>query len=80
MTSPVERKLLGDPIPGEQLVAQWEDLHHRNLTNGAVASLESSCCLLCWERIWEQNLGEFGANKRDVVKQAGRGKAVDLNI
>jgi hypothetical protein len=38
MTSPVERKLPGDPIPREQVVAQWEDLHHRNLTNGPVAS------------------------------------------
>jgi hypothetical protein len=24
--------------------------------------------------------GEFGANKRDVVKQAGRRNAVDLNV
>ena len=31
MTLPVKRKLPGIPILREQLVAQWEDLHHRNL-------------------------------------------------
>jgi hypothetical protein len=31
MTLPVERKLPGTPIPREQLVAEWEDLHHHSL-------------------------------------------------
>ena len=31
MTLPVKRKLPGNPMPREQLVARWEDLHHRNL-------------------------------------------------
>jgi hypothetical protein len=34
MTLPVEWKLPGGPISREQLVAEWEDLHHRNLTEG----------------------------------------------
>jgi hypothetical protein len=34
MTAPVQRKLPGTPIPREQLVADWEDLHHRNLMDG----------------------------------------------
>ncbi len=35
---PVERRLPGTPIPREQLLAEWEDLHHRNLMKGPVAS------------------------------------------
>ena len=38
MTLPVERKVPGTPIPREQLVGQWEDLDHRNLMKGPVAS------------------------------------------
>ncbi len=38
MTLLVERKLPGEPISREQLVAEWEDLHHRNLMKGPVAS------------------------------------------
>ncbi|MGB8387838.1 hypothetical protein [Mycobacterium sp.] len=38
MTLPVERKLPGEPIPREQLVAEWEDSHHRNLLKGPVAN------------------------------------------
>jgi hypothetical protein len=34
MTLPVERKLPGEPIHREQLVAEWEDLHHRNMIEG----------------------------------------------
>lgn len=35
----VKRKLPGTAIPREQLVAQWEDLRHRILVKGPVASL-----------------------------------------
>jgi hypothetical protein len=38
MTLPVERKLPGAPISREQLVAEWEDLHHRNVMKGPVAT------------------------------------------
>jgi len=34
----VEPKLPGHPIPRKWLVAEWEDLHHRNLIKGPVAS------------------------------------------
>jgi hypothetical protein len=34
MTLPVQRKLPGTPIPRGQLLAEWEDLHHRNLDEG----------------------------------------------
>jgi hypothetical protein len=45
MTLPVEWKLPGGPISREQLVAEWEDLHHRNLMKGPVAS-SVRCALL----------------------------------
>lgn len=38
MTVPVQRKLPGTPIPRKQLIAEWEDLRHRNLMKGPVAS------------------------------------------
>ena len=38
MTLLVERKLPGYPIPRKRLVAEWEDMHPRNLTKGPVAS------------------------------------------
>jgi hypothetical protein len=45
MTIPVEWKLPGGPIAREQLVAEWEDLHHRNLMKGPVASFCSMCTI-----------------------------------
>lgn len=38
MTALVERKLPGSPIPREQLIAEWQDLRHRNTLKGPVAS------------------------------------------
>ena len=38
MTLPVERRLPGTPIPRDRLLTEWEDLHHRNLMKGPVAS------------------------------------------
>src|SRR5436309_1067709 len=46
MTLPVERKLPGAPISREQLVAECEDLHHRNVMRGPVASSLIRCALL----------------------------------
>jgi hypothetical protein len=37
MTALVQRKLPGTPTPREQLVAEWKDLHHRNLKRSVVA-------------------------------------------
>lgn len=44
MTLPVERKLLGEPIFRQQLVAEWEDLHHRNFRKNMRPNL------LVWRR------------------------------
>jgi hypothetical protein len=38
MTALVQRKLPGSPISREQLIAEWEDLRHRNARKGPVAS------------------------------------------
>jgi hypothetical protein len=38
MTVHFERKLPGEPVSRERLVAEWEGLHHRNLMKGPVAS------------------------------------------
>jgi hypothetical protein len=39
-----------------------------------------TCCFAALGTDLGTERGEFGANKRDVVKQAGRRNAVDLNI
>lgn len=38
MTTPVEKKLPGRPIPREELIAEWRELQHRNLLKGVLAS------------------------------------------
>ena len=51
MTLPVEWKLPGGPISREQLVPEWEDLHHRNLIKGPVASFLFDVHYWCAERL-----------------------------
>ena len=51
MTLPVEWKLPGGPISREQLVAEWEDLHHRNLMKGPVASFLFDVHYWCADRL-----------------------------
>jgi hypothetical protein len=46
MTLPVEWKLQGGPISREQLVTEWEDLHHRSLMKGPVCQFLVRCALL----------------------------------
>jgi hypothetical protein len=50
MTLPVEWKLPGGPISREQLVAEWEDVHHRNLMKGPVASFLFDVHYWCADR------------------------------
>lgn len=38
MTTPVQRKLPGTPIPRQDLIAEWEDLRRRNALKGPLAS------------------------------------------
>lgn len=38
MSSLVEKKLPGRPIPREELVAQWREMQHRNALEGVLAS------------------------------------------
>lgn len=77
MTTPVEKKLPGKPIPREELVAEWRELQHRNLLKGVLASFMFDVYYSAPDKTYQWRV-EFDCGcVRDILTRDRKGMPAD---